>query len=190
MQKLYENYPIQKRKVLKKSALASIKALGISAIIQLAILGLLWGAAAGDGDKFSELLDKLKLPLSAITGSLLLWILSAPIYETIYFLNYFYDNDENNVFIRKGIFAKREITLPFSKITDVYVDQDIWDVILGLYDLHISTPTAESGKFAHIDGLNKKGANAIKKMILDKVNKITVVKSTDTHTQAEQEEDE
>lgn len=78
--------------------------------------------------------------------------------------------DDRNVIIRKGIIAKREITLPFSKITDVYVDQDVTDVVLGLYDIHISTPTAESGKFAHIDGLNKKGAMEIKKLVLERVH--------------------
>ena len=93
------------------------------------------------------------------------------IYQILYFVTYFYDVDENNFVIRKGVFTKREITLPFSKITDVYVDQDISDVMLGLYDVHISTPTIESGRFAHVDGLNRAGSTKLRKLILDAVNR-------------------
>ena len=99
-----------------------------------------------------------------------LLILSRTLYEILYFVTYHYDTDDKNVMVRKGVLTKREITLPFSKITDVYVDQDIADVALGLYDVHISTPTAESGRFAHIDGLNKAGSARLRKLILDKVN--------------------
>lgn len=81
--------------------------------------------------------------------------------------------DDKNLVIRKGIVVKKEITLPFSKITDVYVEQDVGDFLLGLYDVYISTPTAESGKFAHIDGVNKKGSVKLRQMILDSVNRET-----------------
>ena len=65
----------------------------------------------------------------------------------------------------------QEITLPFSRITDVYVDQDMFDVFFGLYDVHISTPTQESGLFAHIDGVNKAGSQELRQMILDRINR-------------------
>lgn len=98
-------------------------------------------------------------------------VLWAPLYEYLYVTMYYYDMDDKNVVIRKGVVAKREIILPFTRITDVYVDQDVVDVGLGLYDVHISTPTSESGKFAHIDGLGKRSAAKLRTMILERINK-------------------
>lgn len=94
-----------------------------------------------------------------------------PIYQHIYWKRYYYDMDHKNIIIRKGVVAQKEITLPFSRITDVYVDRDIFDVMFGLYDVHISTPTQESGQFAHIDGVNKEGSQSLRQMILDRINK-------------------
>ena len=104
-------------------------------------------------------------------GLCALLILAHPLYQYLYFRAYFYDFDNQNVLIRKGVISKKEITMPFAKITDVYVDRDFGDVILGLYDLYLSTPTSESGVFAHIDGLNKKGSTELRRLILDQVNK-------------------
>lgn len=92
------------------------------------------------------------------------------IYEFLYWWTYYYDVDEFNVVIRKGVVTKKEVNLPFSRITDVYVDQDALDFMLFLYDVHISTPTQESGEFAHIDGLSKADAQKLKKLILERVN--------------------
>jgi uncharacterized membrane protein YdbT with pleckstrin-like domain len=136
-------------------------------------MGILWISADSDSEKMSLLIMQFRAPLLILFSILVTWILSSPFYELLYYLNYHYDMDDRNVLIRKGIVAKREITLPFSKITDVYVDQDVADVVLGLYDIHISTPTVESGRFAHIDGLNRKGATEIRKLILDHVHSYT-----------------
>jgi membrane protein YdbS with pleckstrin-like domain len=72
--------------------------------------------------------------------------------------------------IRKGVFAPQEITVPFGRIQDVYVDQDIFDRLLGIYDVHISTATAASTVRAHIDGVDKKVAEELRTLILDKVH--------------------
>ncbi len=165
--------PLQKRKILKKS-FGSITKVVIGAIIGTVIIYmLLYGDVV-------ELPPKLAQSAYNKAYLMFLWfvlistmLFSRMIYQILYFLTYFYDMDQNNVVIRKGVVTKREITLPFSKITDVYVDQDLLDVLLGLYDVHISTPTVESGVFAHVDGVNKKGASLLRKMILEKVNQFT-----------------
>jgi len=102
---------------------------------------------------------------------LLLFVLLAMrmAYQFIYLLMYGYDVDEQGVRIKKGVVAKVEVTLPFSKITDVYVDQDVPDVLLGLYDVHISSPTVQSGQYAHIDGVDRHGAAIIKQLILQRI---------------------
>lgn len=168
--------PLQKRKILKKS-FGSVTKVVLGAIVGTVIIYMLLY-----GDLVS-LPPKLTGPGSAYNKAYLmfLWaifiltmLFSRMIYQILYFITYFYDMDQNNVVIRKGVVTKREITLPFSKITDVYVDQDLLDVLMGLYDVHISTPTVESGVFAHIDGVNKKGASRLRKLILDRVNQSNV----------------
>lgn len=102
---------------------------------------------------------------------LIFWMLCYPLYEFLYYQTYFYDADEENITIRKGVVVRREAVLPFSRITDVYVDQDLLDVILGLYDVHLSTPTEQSGRFAHIDGVSKKSAVIIKELVLESIKR-------------------
>lgn len=164
-------YPIRKRKIVKRSFLNVIKALLASTVVSLLILGVIWVSVGGDEEQFVSKIELLKQPLLGIFGLLLLWIVWYPVYQYLYYYSYYYDVDEHNLFIRKGVTSKREITIPLSKITDVYLDQDIFDILLGLYDLHVSTPTTESLKFAHISGLNKAGATKIKSLILQNLKK-------------------
>jgi uncharacterized membrane protein YdbT with pleckstrin-like domain len=92
-------------------------------------------------------------------------------YQILYLITYYYNVDDKHVIIRKGVIERAELTLPWDKITDVFVDQDAWDVVLCLYDVHISSPTIASGEFAHLDGVTKKGAYLLRKLILEKIQK-------------------
>lgn len=165
---LRERFPLQRRKVLKKSLGSLLKILPIALIIAVICLWALFGEAL-----LEPTAEWRNEQVEIVFGVIFLVVIvsfSKMIYEALYFVRYHYDFDEKNIIIRKGVVTTREITLPFSKITDVYVDQDILDVVLGLYDLHISTPTVESGRFAHIDGLNKRSAAMLRKLVLDKIN--------------------
>ena len=164
---LREVIPLQKRKIFKKciwGILAVFVGWGVlTAVFVFSIDSQRWiPESVLDSKRF------LWLGWVTILVTLLLW---RTWYQILYFNSYYYDIDDENVSIRKGVVAKREINLPFSKITDVYVDQDFLDVLFGLYDVHISTPTTSSGQFAHIDGLNRKGAMELKKLILDRINR-------------------
>lgn len=144
---------------------------GVLSLVFLPVLALLSGSEI---PVLSETIESNFYLIRVIWICLMtLLILWSPLYEYWYLRNYFYDMDEKNLIIRKGVITKTEITLPFTKITDVFVDQDLFDVVLCLYDLHISTPTAESGRFAHIDGVDARGAAKLKAMILDRVNRAT-----------------
>ena len=165
---LRQEIPLQKRKILKKTFSSVVKILALCGFVSIFFVHWISG-------NIGTLPEGIKAH-STLYGFLwfiviILIVCSRMVYQILYFISYFYDVDENNFVIRKGVLTKREITLPFSKITDVYVDQDLTDVALGLYDVHISTPTVESGKFAHIDGLNKTGSAKLRKLILDAVNK-------------------
>jgi membrane protein YdbS with pleckstrin-like domain len=90
-------------------------------------------------------------------------------YERWYIATYFYNVSDNLLIIRKGPIAPQEITIPFNRIQDIYLDQDIFDRLIGLYDVHISTATATSGIRAHIDGVDKDVAEKLRELLLEKI---------------------
>jgi putative membrane protein len=102
-------------------------------------------------------------------GVLLLAILLIYLYQRWYFAVYFYDLTPDFIQIRKGPITPREITIPYERIQDVYVDQDLLDRIFGLYDVHLSTATISSGMEAHIDGLEKQAAEGLRTVLLETV---------------------
>ncbi len=90
-------------------------------------------------------------------------------YQICYIKKYFYNITDKFLIIRKGVFAPKEITVPLNRIQDIYVDQDIMDRLLNIYDVHISTATKTSGLRAHIDGVDRKNAEALREYILSKI---------------------
>ena len=90
-------------------------------------------------------------------------------YETKYFDAYFYDIAVDELDIRKGWITPRETILPYEKMQDVYVDQDIFDRMFGLWDVHVSTATMMSGMEAHIDGVKRENAMKLREMLLQKI---------------------
>ena len=91
------------------------------------------------------------------------------VYVRFYIKSYFYDANDSFITIKKGVFTPKEIHLQFSKIQDVYVDQDLIDRVLGIYDVHISSATFSSGLEAHIDGVDKATADKLRDFILHKI---------------------
>jgi putative membrane protein len=91
------------------------------------------------------------------------------IYVSAYIKRYYYDATDSYVTIKKGVFAPAEIHVQYAKIQDVYVDQDILDKIMGLYDVHLASATVASGIEAHIDGVDKEGADGLKNLLLQKL---------------------
>lgn len=171
MPTLREVVPIRRRKILKKT-FARIIGMGvISLIVSVLYVCVVNPALIGQVPEL-RIFDDYQVAAVIAIWLVFTFILSLPalFWEWLYFRNYFYDIDDKNVIIRKGVITTKEATLPFNKITDVYVDQDIHDVIFGIYDVHISTPTVDSGLFAHIDGVNKEGSVEIRRLILDRIN--------------------
>ncbi|MBU2080465.1 PH domain-containing protein [Patescibacteria group bacterium] len=110
----------------------------------------------------------LTVGLSILVLALYAW------YFKVYIRTYSYEGGDNFIRIKKGVFAPREIHVQYQKIQDVYVDQDILDRILGIYDVHISSATMSSGMEAHIDGVNKDVADGLREFFLNKVQRATV----------------
>lgn len=161
--KTREQFPLNIRKVLKKTITSTIFWL----ILFFAfIIGILIAAASPD----SGISGYLGI---AIFGSLvlvLLIVLLTYFYQLWYYSVYFYDLTDHYIVIRKGPITPSEITVPFERIQDIYVDQDLFDRIFGLYDVHISSATFSSGIAAHIDGVVKVHADGLRALILEKVH--------------------
>jgi uncharacterized membrane protein YdbT with pleckstrin-like domain len=115
-----------------------------------------------------------KLGLLNILGPVLAFacvVIGKYLFELLYYKNYYYNKSEDIIYIRKGVVVVTEIAIPFNRVENIFIDQDIFDRILGLYDLHISTVTPVSDMEAHIDGLSKENAEKLKMVLLEKIKK-------------------
>jgi len=116
-------------------------------------------------------IESMDLVFSTLLVAVFVFLLIADIiYEWLYILNFRYYTDGKSITICKGVISKHEITLPFKRITDLYIDQGIIDRVLGLNDLHFSTPTSTSGSAAHIAGLGKHDCKEVRDLILKSIN--------------------
>src|SRR3989344_4074811 len=96
------------------------------------------------------------------------------LYQLWYFNVYYYDLTSDYIIIKKGPITPREINIPYERIQDIYVDQDIFDRIFGIYDVHLSSATISSGMEAHIDGVEKPASEGLRNLLLNTVqNKLT-----------------
>jgi putative membrane protein len=156
-----EQYPLSPKKIIKKTIAGTW-----AWIIVLAILFVMMMAFFGQIPSASEY-----YPLFTIVFLVLLVVppILYYIYQRYYFAAYFYDLTDDHIVIRKGPITPQEITIPYERIQDVYMDQDILDRIFGLYDVHLSSATYTSGMEAHIDGVEKAAADGLRKQILDTV---------------------
>jgi membrane protein YdbS with pleckstrin-like domain len=165
---LRERFPLQRSKIVKKTI-----ASGIGVLMESGFF--IWFALAFKSIKPSTELasvDGIRAwAVPVVVGWCLAALCTRHIHWILYVRRYFYDATDLTITIRKGVITQREITLPFSQITDVNVDQDMFDVVFGLYDVHISTATQASGLQAHIDGLCKTDAMQLKELILNGITR-------------------
>lgn len=164
---LREKYPLESRKPLKKTIGGIFMFIYMFSLI---FIFLFYYFLFGGGKSIFQKLNFWEILYISIGIFVLIFILKY-IYEVFYMKYYFYNLVDKNLIIKKGVFSRNEITLPINRLQDVYVDQDIFDRIFGLYDVHVSSATSISVKLSHIDGLNKENAQIIKNLILSGIHK-------------------
>jgi len=152
---LSRRLPLSARKPLKKTALWAIVI--IPAVAALGVAGGLAGSALVSGAFLASFIAGA-LALAAKYG-----------YESEYAAAYFFDSNREVAVIRKGLFGSRELTIPFDKIQQVFVDRDVLDAVFGLYDVFVSTATERSILNAHIDGLDRANAETVATLIIDSI---------------------
>lgn len=165
--------PLLKRKVLKKGLF------GVSWITVISVLlytfGFLWflfpilvqlptlpseGIATYPPDPFSAY--RVKTLIFLLILFFILFNILSLFWQALYFRFYFYDLRKDNVIIKKGVISRTEIVIDYGKIQNVFVDQDFWDRIFGLYDVHIATADPQSDLAAHIDGVDAVNAEKLR----------------------------
>lgn len=158
--------PLQKRQIFRRSLAATLvlfRETGIFALFAIFFFLELFG------DPRTPLMQSAVMLMAAYFVFLAIFCGARFAYEICYYLTYSYDMDLRTLTVRKGVIVRRESILPLSRITDVYIDQDYLGVLFGLYDVHVSTPTLDSGRFAHFDGINRRGAIKLRQLLLKRV---------------------
>lgn len=164
---------LSRRKILKKTLKANVVLL---AVLAVAVLTFIFYPTL-----LSETLSQMLginnfIVLIIIAAILIFSLILNVVYHYLYYKTYYYNIKDDVLVIRKGIFMPDEISIPYNRIQDIYVDRDMLDVVFGLYDVHVSSATVESGKDAHIDGVKQENASKLKEMILEKVKKASAGK--------------
>ncbi|MEI8229927.1 MAG: PH domain-containing protein [Candidatus Peregrinibacteria bacterium] len=168
--KTRKQFPLSPKKIIKKTIVGSIFAIIVISIIgifgiPMLIVILSNAFAQGENAQAFGGLIGILLFIDCITVILMAW------YQRAYFAVYYYELTDDFIIIRKGPITPREITIPYERVQDVYVDQDIVDRMFGLYDVHLSSATVSSGMQAHIDGVEKPAADGLRALLLQTVSK-------------------
>lgn len=164
-----DQFPLSPRKIFKKT-LGSIIVFGLFSLVCLVLAFVVAPSTSGGA-----------IALFVAALFFLFIILLAWLYQRWFFAVYFYDLTNDYIVIRKGPITPSEITIPYERIQDVYVDQDLLDRMLGLYDVHLSSATVSSGMSAHIDGVEKQAAEGLRAILLNTVKeRISKHKGQDT----------
>ncbi|MFH0739662.1 MAG: PH domain-containing protein [bacterium] len=156
-----DKFPLSTKKVLKKTVMGTL----VWAILLL----IIWGVFTFVSSTNSKIGGWFIIATLGIFILLFLIILAVYLYQRWYYAVYFYDLTPDFIQIKKGPITPKEITIPYERIQDIYVDQDLLDRIFGLYDVHLSSATISSGMEAHIDGVEKSVADGLRKMLLETV---------------------
>lgn len=166
-----EKYPLSPKKIVKKTIGNAIGYFFLLLFLLFMVGGISAGIMSDNHQDTSIILGFLSLSFVIFLVLLFSCIILSYFYQRWYFAVYFYDVLEDYIVIRKGPIAPREITIPWERIQDVYVDQDVIDRMFGLYDVHLSTATIASGMQAHIDGVEKQAADGLREVLLDKIRR-------------------
>lgn len=173
-------YPLQYRKIWKKLLSLEIGRGGTNShkfwrpIVQALLL-----LTAGVGvfgvwaDQAGAEVNWVSIFGLVIASWALLYTLFA-MYLWLYIWTYFYDFDEHYMRVRKGVLIRREITIPYERIHDVYIDQDVLDHVFRLYDLYVATASQMSLNESHIDGLSYDHAHQLRDLLLKEVRESNV----------------
>jgi putative membrane protein len=156
--------PLEPRKIVKKSIGQTISSI-FSIVVFFIIFTMSKSSLVDDGTIGAKYFDIIQTVVFSILIISLLWTW---IYQYLYYKLYFYNFSDEAGEIRKGVVAQATGHVYYSRIQNLYVDQDILDRIFGLYDVHYETAGDSSSFYSHVDGLNKENADKLIKFLIEK----------------------
>ncbi len=160
-------FPLSYKKITKKTITSVLPVFILLMFINfIAISVFVIGQASGSFNA-NPLILFMMIGSVSLLG---LYALIQYLYQKAYFDTYYYDLNEHFIVIKKGVFFPREINIPYERVQDVYVDQDLFDRLLSIYDVHLSSATVTSGMHAHIDGVEKVPADGLRDELLNKIH--------------------
>ena len=179
LSKTREQFPLSTKKILKKTLTSSIGWIVFFVFILLMSMAFVLPFTIPlSKSASSNIYSYYIMFIFVALGLLGLLIFLTYLYQKWYFDVYFYDLTADYIIIKKGPITPREITIPYERVQDVYVDQDIFDRLFGLFDVHLSSATISSGMEAHIDGVEQQAAEGLRGLLLKTVSeKITRAKN-------------
>ena len=89
------------------------------------------------------------------------------IYEIYYYKKYYYADNNELLTLRKGVFKIVTLTIPYNKVQHIFIDQDLFDRIFGLWDVHLAS-AGTIGMELHIDGLKKEHAEGLRNLLIQR----------------------
>lgn len=73
--------------------------------------------------------------------------------------------EEGNFYLKRGIILTARGSFPLSKISEIYIDQNLVDAILDMRNVHLSTRSVDSHTFARIGGIRSRDAQLLKQTL-------------------------
>ena len=161
-----QNLPLSPLKPVKKT-IASHSGCIVGLPLFIIFTGIIFGLGSLNNDpdmgsiirEFHETYSSYIIWL--IVGLWLVSLIYRIIYEYLYYRLYKYNFEEEHAEITKGIIARSTGHIKYERIQNVYVDQDFWDRVFGLFDVHYETAGEKSASYLHVDGLNKTNADKL-----------------------------
>lgn len=161
-----QNLPLSPKKFIKKTIARTYQGLVVIAVLFIGYI-IVTILISPEKVKFEEVAGVLVV-IALVTGLWLVYFFGVLIYEYLYYKLYFYNFTDEQAEIRKGVISRRTGFVRYERIQNVYVDQDFWDRIFGLYDVHYETAGETSGFYSHVDGLSKENAEKLVQFLNEK----------------------
>lgn len=156
---LVKRYPISALHEFKKTVWPLVVGLGAGMLVLLSSVSDYLGFGFLNLDPTVEIIFKYGAVI-ALSAWVLLFL-----YQTLVRLTIYYGIENGHFVISRGIILKKRGFFPLNRITDVYLERSLADLIFGLHTLHVSTPTALSEQFARVEGLSTRNALGLQKQL-------------------------
>lgn len=131
---------------------------------------LLWGILAAVAIVGGFLFDKWRISLwaAAVLFLVVLVVMLAATGKIYEFMGYAIR--ENDICMRRGLFLKKHIVVPFNRIQHITVEQGPLARAFGLASLKVYSAAGELNDFV-LDGITKERADEMKQYILEQIKR-------------------